>query len=229
MNYTGTAFAPSTSLRVLRVSLGSSSPRWVSKRLKRHLAQIRGFAPPPSFLLFVSQKSVLRTGGLEGLAGSFLVPRSCFILGEVNRLGCQGVEEDAKCEGIESRAVTPADEREFGQVDGSASAARSAYASLRSLASPRSEPRAEPRSHPDPARTPSAHAALINSRSIEKKGDPHYSTDTTCSQDEGIEKLLNLVSSASVGLSDPISSSVPHPGQHLFFRTAKSHRHFGHW
>src|SRR5208283_1094821 len=41
--------------------------------------------------------------------------------------------------------------------------------------------------------------------------------------------IQKLFSSASVGLSDAINSNVPHPGQHLFFRKANSHRHFGHW
>ena len=44
-----------------------------------------------------------------------------------------------------------------------------------------------------------------------------------------IQKLFSSVSSASLGLSDAINSNVPHPGQHLFFRKANSHRHFGHW
>src|SRR5215472_875489 len=44
-----------------------------------------------------------------------------------------------------------------------------------------------------------------------------------------IQKLLMSVSSASLGVSDAISSKVPHPGQHRFFRKVKSHRHLGHW
>ena len=42
------------------------------------------------------------------------------------------------------------------------------------------------------------------------------------------KKLRSSVSSASESISDTIKSSVPHPGQHLFFRRAKSHLQCGH-
>jgi hypothetical protein len=42
-----------------------------------------------------------------------------------------------------------------------------------------------------------------------------------------IQKLRSSVSSASESMSDTIKSSVPHPGQHLFFLRAKSHLQCG--
>jgi hypothetical protein len=44
-----------------------------------------------------------------------------------------------------------------------------------------------------------------------------------------IQKLRSSVSSAPESMSDTIKSSVPHPGQHLFFLRAKSHLQCGQW